>query len=251
MSDFAQRQREFAQYIRNPDEKPSSLDGIEQRRLAVYQQLIFNNLMNFTSSALPVAYSIMGDDWWCSAVRQFLIQHRCSSPYFNEIAGEFIGYLREQPSVVADGPDFLMELMHYEWVELALDNITEDTEQRRQQLGSDLVDGKPVVSSAAWLLSYEYPVHKISTDYQPTVEQKQATILLVFRKPDLTIGFRLLAPVFALLWQQLLDTDTRSGQQAIDNVAKQLNVPGDENFQRHASNALHELYDWGALLGAD
>ena len=47
-------------------------------------------------------------------MRQFLIHHRSQSPYFNEIAAEFLSFLRESDAVTTTEPDFLLELMHYE-----------------------------------------------------------------------------------------------------------------------------------------
>lgn len=248
MPSFRNTQQQFTAAIRNPAEH--DMADIEPRRMAVYRELIFNNLLGFTRSAFPVACSIMGDDWWQQAVRQFLIHHRSQSPYFNEIAAEFLSFLRESDSVNTAEPDCLLELMHYEWVELALDNIPQDTLAVRQQLNDDLLTGKPVLSDAAWLLSYEYPVHEISADNQPSVNDKKDTLILVYRKLDMSIGFRLMNPVFGLLWQQLQQKDISSGQDAIEQLAAQLGVTADENFQRHAQQALSELYEWGAILGA-
>ncbi|MGM0526699.1 MAG: DNA-binding domain-containing protein, partial [Pseudomonadota bacterium] len=252
--EFDRVQRAFTDYVRDPESNATGehhLAGIEPRRLEVYKDLLFNNLHSFTRTAFPVAYSIMGNEWWSQAVRVFLQEHRCHSPYFNEIAGEFLGFLRERQQPIGHPPDFLPELMHYEWVELALDNVPTDTNKLAATLSDDLVSGKPVISPAAWLLSYEYPVYEITVDNQPSPEQKKPTIVLVFRKPDLSIGFRLLTPVFAMLWQALLDTEIKSGKEAIAAVAKQLQVECNPQFVNHASDALTELMQWGAILGAE
>lgn len=248
MPSFRNIQQQFTAAVRNPSDHNTL--GIEPRRMSVYQELVFNNLINFTRSAFPVACSIMSSDWWQHAVRQFLIHHRSQSPYFNEIAAEFLSFLRESDAVTTTEPDFLLELMHYEWVELALDNIPQDTLAVRQQLSDDLVNGKPVLSDAAWLLSYEYPVHEISIEQQPTLQEKKDTLVLVYRKPDLSIGFRLMTPIFGLLWQQLQQKDISSGQDAIEQLAMQLGINADTSFHHHAQQALQELFEWGAILGA-
>lgn len=248
MPTFDQIQQQFTAAIRDPDN--NRMTGIEQRRMDVYRELIFNNVMNFTQSAFPVAHAIMPASWWQRAAQEFLLRHRSQSPYFNEIAAEFLAFLRESDAVNTREPDFLLELMHYEWVELAIDNIPRDTSLDQHELSGDLMKGKPVLSNAAWLLSYEYPVHEISPTNQPAPSGKRDTRLLVYRKPDLTVGFRLLNPVFALLWQQLQQRSTRSGQHAITELAAQLQIQPDPNFQQHAQQALDELYQCGAVLGA-
>ena len=248
MPTFDEIQRQFTAAIRDPARH--QIDAIETRRLDVYRRLIFNNVMSFTQSAFPVTCTIMSDDWWRSAVREFLIQHRSQTPYFNEIATEFLAFLRESEAIKTDQPDFLLELMHYEWAELVLDNIRQDTLAERQQLSGDLMTHKPVLSSAAWLLTYEYPVHEISLTNQPSKQDKRDTCILVYRKLDLSMGFRLLNPVFAMLWQQLQQPNIRSGYEVVSQLAKQLNIAADETFIQHAQQALYELYQCGAVLGA-
>lgn len=248
MPTFDDTQRQFTTAIRDP--RQSTVCGIDEQRMDVYRELIFNNIMNFTQSAFPVACSIMSDDWWRQSVREFLIRHRSRSPYFNEIAAEFLAFVRESRDLTIESPDFLLELMHYEWVELALDNVSQDTIAIRRQLDDDLINNKPVLSEAAWLLSYEYPVHEISRTNQPSLNDKKDTLVLVYRKLNLEIGFRLLNPVFALLWQHLQQTNITSGQQAITQLAERLNTTADQNFRHHARQALYELYQSGAILGA-
>lgn len=246
MPSFRDLQQQFTAAVRNPDQH--NMSGVEARRMAVYQELIFNNIVSFTQSAFPVALSIKGHAWWQTAVRSFLIHHRSQSPFFNEIAAEFLNFLRETDHVDSDSPAFLLELMHYEWVELALDNITQDTLAERKNLSADILNHIPVLSDAAWLLGYEYPVHRISEKYQP--EEKQETLLLVYRKLDLSIGFRLMNPVFAMLWQQLQQNPQQRGHAAITQLATHLGKEDDHSFQDHAQQALNALYGWGAILGA-
>lgn len=246
MPSFRELQQQFTAAVRDPEK--GNMPGIETRRMAVYQELIFNNIVNFTQSAFPVALSIKGEAWWQQAVRSFLIHHRSQSPFFNEIAAEFLNFLRETDRVDSTNPPFLLELMHYEWVELALDNITQDTLAERTRLSSDILNKIPVLSEAAWLLGYEYPVHRISNDYQP--EEKEQTLLLVYRNLDLSIGFRLMNPVFAMLWQQLQQHPEQTGHAAITQLAANLGRDDDDNFYHHAQQALDALYGWGAILGA-
>ena len=63
----------------------------------------------------------------------------------------------------------MLELAHYEWVELALDVSTLEIPSDVALTG-DALDEHPVVSPTAWRLSYQYPVHKIGPHYQPNAD---------------------------------------------------------------------------------
>ena len=52
-------------------------------------------------------------------MRKFVHRHPSESPYFLEISQEFLTFLSEQVHRVTSSlPEFLLELAHYEWVEL-------------------------------------------------------------------------------------------------------------------------------------
>jgi anaerobic glycerol-3-phosphate dehydrogenase len=59
-----------------------------------------------------------------------------------------------------------------------------------------------------------------------------------------------MTPIFGLLWQQLQQKDISSGQDAIEQLAMQLGINADTSFHHHAQQALQELFEWGAILGA-
>ena len=88
---FQQIQKKFMQHIRDP--KHHDFPEIEDRRLAIYRDLFFNNIEGFVSSAFPVLKSLYCEQSWLALVRQFFIQHDCKSPYFLQISEEFLNYL--------------------------------------------------------------------------------------------------------------------------------------------------------------
>ncbi|MDH4254937.1 MAG: DNA-binding domain-containing protein, partial [Gammaproteobacteria bacterium] len=50
---FQRRQYEFAAHIRDPDANPPPA-GIEDRRMAIYRELFYNNLLSLLGSTFPV-----------------------------------------------------------------------------------------------------------------------------------------------------------------------------------------------------
>ena len=110
----------MARYLRDPQGQPAP-EGVEERRLKIYRDLVYNNVEGFISGGFPVLRSLYRDEDWHQLVREFIDQHRCHTPYFLEISQEFLKFLMQRDESGPNDPPFLLELAHYEWVELALD----------------------------------------------------------------------------------------------------------------------------------
>lgn len=160
---FQQTQLQFAAHIRHPDINAAPID-IEDRRLKIYRDLFFNNIESFLASGFPILKSIVEPQRWLEIVRDFVHRHDSHSPYFLQISEEFLSYLQHELEAQPSDPTFMLELAHYEWVELALDvstlNIPDDI-----LLTGDMLARHPVVSPTAWRFTYRYPVHKLGPGY--------------------------------------------------------------------------------------
>ena len=162
---FIDTQYQFAQAIRDPDNNPAPVN-IEPRRMAIYQELFYNNIEGFITNGFPVLREITSDNAWDNMIRDFLIKHDCKSPLFHEISREFLAYLDNERDCEQD-PIFMKELAHYEWVELALSISDADIQPFQLELGQDSLSLKLVSSPVAWTFAYHYPVHLIGPDFLP------------------------------------------------------------------------------------
>tara|TARA_R110000822_G_scaffold92723_2_gene213794 strand:- start:7042 stop:7773 length:732 start_codon:yes stop_codon:yes gene_type:complete len=172
-------QRQFAARIRDP-EAVERLPGISPERMAIYEGLFFRNIEGFLASGFPVLRKLILDARWHSLVRSFIASHRCRSPYFLEISQEFIDWLQEGYAAEVGDPAFILELAHYERVELALD-IADVTLPMAGPARLDLLAQPAQWSALAWPLAYQWPVHQLGVDYQPAEPPSQPTCLLVWR----------------------------------------------------------------------
>lgn len=188
LSDFQRVQRQFAAHLRDPDRHPAP-PGVEPRRLRIYRELVFNNIAGFIRSGFPVLCDILGPARTDALVRDFMVRHRAESPYFLEISREFIAYLQNEYEPAVGDPDFLLELAHYEWLELALDVAEIDYPVAGVDPAGDLLSGRPLVSPLAWSLSYRYPVHRLGRAYRPDAPPAQPTFLVVYRNRDDEVRF--------------------------------------------------------------
>lgn len=185
---FQQTQIQFANHLRAPDSN-SAPKGIEERRLNVYRELFFNNVKGFVDQAFPVLRSLLDEEDWLEEVRSFWREHACESPYFVQISKSFLDYLAEERQPKADDFPFLLELAHYEWVELELSVRHHEQLESRilpEQVHSDLC---VQLSDLAWPLQYQYPVHHISSDYLPQEPSPHGVFLVVYRNEQGEVNF--------------------------------------------------------------
>lgn len=223
---FIRQQYAFAAHIRAPDSHPAP-DDIEDRRMAIYRELFYNNIESFLSNSFPVLRRLLADADWHALARDFYSRHRSHSPLFLEIPREFLNYLEQERGERPGDLPFLRELAHYEWVELAL-SVAEHTPAQHVDADGDLLRQLPLVSTLAWPLSYQYPVHRISPGFQPQQPGEQPTYLLVYRDADDEVGFLELNPVSARLFSLLQEGAVDSGREALELIAAELQHPQPE-----------------------
>ncbi len=221
---LARLQKQFAAHIRNPDEIAGPGD-VEDRRMAIYRELFFNNIQGFLSSNFPVIRKLYDDPDWLKLVREFFVHHQSQTPLFPELPREFLRYLQDERPGQAGDPPFLFELAHYEWVELALSLDAADFDDTAHDPDGDLLSGRPLVSPLAWPFSYRFPVHRIRPDFQPTEAPDNPTHLLVYRNREERVQFMELNAVSALLLHKLKGNENLTGLDCLNAIAEELDHP--------------------------
>jgi hypothetical protein len=213
------QQLAMARHLRNPDQVPGP-EGVEPRRLKIYQDLIYKNLEGFISGAFPVLRSLYADDGWRELVRKFMDGHRCHSPYFLEISQEFLQYLMEEHVTRECDPPFLAQLAHYEWVELALD-VSEEVHPEASYQG-DLRDAVLTLSPLAWSLRYAYPVHRIGPGFQ--AGEGEPCYLVVYRDRTDAVRFMELNEATARLLDLFRDNRVNPVSVLLEQLAGELGL---------------------------
>ena len=246
---LAQTQYNFAAHIRDP-QKNAAPEGIEDRRMAIYRDLFFNNIKGLLSGNFPVLKSLYDEQAWTSLCRDFYSEYRCHTPLFPQLPREFLQYLQDFRKNKATDAPFMLELAHYEWVELALALDEAEPENIEVHPGSDLLHDIPVLSPLAWPLSYQYPVHQISADFQPETAPEKPTHLLVWRQRDYQVKFMQLNEISLLLLQQMKEQPDRSGLELLTAVAGIINHPKPEVVVEGGKTLLADLQEKQVILGA-
>ncbi|HEY1141963.1 MAG TPA: putative DNA-binding domain-containing protein, partial [Lysobacter sp.] len=220
--------------------------GIEDRRLAIYRELLFNNIESLLSGNFPVIRTLLGAKRWAVLVRDFYRDHRSQTPLFPEIAREFLRYLESLPQL---DPPFLGELAHYEWVELALQISEATTADIAHDPEGDLLAGAPLVSPLAWPLAYRWPVHRLAPDHQPATPPEQPTLLLLRRAGDGSVRFSELSALAFRLLARFEEAPQLSGREQLHALAAEAGMAVDAAFMAQAANLLEQMRANGTLLG--
>ena len=239
-------QRTFAAHLRNPTLNPPPA-GVDPQRMGVYVRLLFNNVEDFLSGCFPVLRSILDNAQWRELVRQFYAEHACQSPYFREIPAEFVQWLTARQAEVRLMTQFpfLLELAHYEWVEVPL--LLDDTQVDWAAVNSDgdLLDEPLVLNPVMLLQSYQYPVQTIAPDTLPS--EPQPSHLLLLRNREGKVDFVVLNAVTAHLVQLLGETTT--AREALLQLAQALQHPDPEQLLGFGMTILQQLHTQQVILG--
>jgi hypothetical protein len=237
--DFKAKQLEFAAYIRDPVNNPAPAD-VKQQRIDMYRELFFNNINNFLTSNFPVLRAILDDAQWFEIAQDFYAKHECKSPYFSEIPEEFLDYLQNERANADDFP-FLLELAHYEWVEMALSISKEEYPDSSASNADNLLAQSLQLSALAWPLAYQYPVHKIAPSFLPREASGQPTFLVVYRDRDDEVKFLEITPMTYRLLEILQDQPDIIAEDCLKQVATELNHPNPEMIIAGGLQILKEL----------
>mgnify|MGYP006279756277 CR=1 FL=1 len=242
------QQERFTAHLRDPEHAPAPED-VEDRRMAIYRELFFRNISGLIARSFPVLRRLHDDRAWNALMRDFYARHRSQTPLFPEIPREFLHYLQEERDDDAGDPPYLLELAHYEWVELALDLDERDLDAIEADPDGDLLSGVPVLSPLAWPLAYRFPVHEIRPGHEPTEAPDHATHLLVYRNRADEVKFMRLNAVTARLMTLLKENPRQSGLDVLNAVTEALRHPRPEALRAAGAELLQDLARRDVILG--
>lgn len=245
MSDRLRAQQwALTRHLRDPRRQPAPA-GLDERRLQVYRDLLFNNLQALLAGSFPVLLQVLAAEEWNALCRRYFVEHRCASPLFTEVAAEFVQWLQ-----VLDRPPrpFLAELAHYEWVEQALQGL-DAAVLSSPATAIDAWTTPLQRSPLAWALAYQWPVQQLGRDCQPDAAPTQPTFLLARRQADGRIVFSQLS---VLAWQLLEQIETAapcSGQAHLHRLADQHGLQA-QALEAPGRALLAQLLDAGVIGAA-
>ena len=244
--DFKAKQLEFTAYIKDPFNNAIPAD-VKPQRMEMYRELFFNNVVGFLDSNFPVLKALHTEDQWFELTQDFFAKHSSESPYFSDIPEEFISYLQNERHNPDDYP-FMLELAHYEWVEMAL-SIAKETLPKvvTSKKAENLLPQQIQLSALAVSLAYQYPVHEISPDFLPLDVPAQASYLIVYRNREDAVNFiQTTAVTYRLL--QLVDGKSQSVQACLQQIATEMTLSNSESLIENGVEIIQNLIEKNILF---
>lgn len=242
MLGFQHYQAAFTAHIRNPSEqkKPAR---VNDKRMAIYREIVFNNFYSSVSACFPVLLDILGKRRFKNLIRRCFFAQQFTSPLFRELPKTFVDFLQSFDLEQNGLPAFTAQLAHYEWTELAISTM-ETQASPVENLKADLLEHPLTLNPAHMLVSYDFPVHLLSKKHQSATPIP--TFLLLFRNPSFEVKFIQLNPLtFELL--QCIQAEPLSGRQALLNIAEKMQHPQPETIVQFGQQILEDLSNQDAI----
>lgn len=238
---FQRFQEAFARRLRDPRQPRPA--GVPRNAMAVYEELLFNNITGFLDACFPVGRTLLGDPRWRRLNRAFYRDWPCQSPYFRDIPREFVRYLLagRTPRL----PRWFAELAHYEWAELAVDTVVTEPPPTAIDPAGDPMVRPAQVNPALMHLHYRYPVHRIGVAWRP--RREAPTHLVVYRDAGGVPRFMELNPPSSRLLE--LVAQGMDGNGASAHLARELQHPDRHQLTVATRRLLASWRADGILLG--
>lgn len=244
---LAALQKKFSDHIRDPENNPAP-DGIEDRRMAIYRRLFFNNLSSLFGKNFPIARKVVSDEQWRGMIRAFMISHRPTTPLFPDIGREFVRFLAEHPEHYEQWP-WLAEICHWQFLATSVRNDEAELAEVSADPQGNLLTEHPVVNPTLRLAQYRWPVHRIRAG-GPAVEPAQV-VLAIFRKPDDRVGRMQINAVTGRLIELLQENPGSSGQLCLERLAGEIGHANPAKIIEHGEGILESLLRQSAVLGTE
>jgi hypothetical protein len=221
----------FAAHLRDPASNPPPA-GLEDRRVQVYRELVYNNLEALLAGAFPVLRRTLDDAAWHALVRAFLRDWRAQTPLFPELPREFVRFCEQRAADGAGDPPWLPELAHYEWIEVALEYA--EAEPLAAEPDLDALASPLQVSPVAWPLAYAWPVHRIGPGFRPQAPPAEPTCLVVQRDAAGRVRFHEVGAVALHLLERI---GTHTGATGVEHLHALARAAGAEDGDAFAAQA--------------
>lgn len=249
--EFQKYQHQFVEYLRNPLQQPESLP----QRSKIYAKLLYSKIQGSLDNCFPISCQLLGATRWKQLIQLFIRDHRCQSPLYREIPDEFVDFLINEQTQISL-PKFIVELVHYEWIELVLETEKPSQSTEFIPVQKELLAVIPVLNPVLHLLHYHYPVQKITPsdpywiNWDTSVEPyPQETIILAgIRDCDDNVQFIELNAVTTRLIE-LIQEQVRTGEQALLVLAAEMNYNNHESILPFGSEILKQLEEQHIIVG--
>ncbi|MFZ5467560.1 MAG: DNA-binding domain-containing protein [Pseudomonadota bacterium] len=221
-------QRAFAAHLRAPSRHPLP-EGVDPRGAAIYRRLLLGNTERMLGAVYPRARRLLGKARWDELLTGFLAGADCPSPFYRDVPGAFLDWLRPRHGAL---PAWLVPLLEHDWARFSL-GLAPDAAWQVP------LPGHAALNPVSRLCSHTFAVHRDDGPPEPG-----ETHLLLFRGADDLVRIVELTPASLGLLQQLANGKTLQAASAAQ--APELGLTAAAIAAR-ALPLLHDLERIGAI----
>lgn len=243
MLEFQKRQQAFSQRIRHGT-AAAYPENIPSQRMQVYQDNFFAGINEILSNCFPILHTILVPSLWRRLVADFYANYPLETPLFYEIPATFLSYL-VQAADKSTTPTFLIELAHYEWMELAIEYM-QGTAPILNTETIDFENSLLTTSELAEVVAYHFPVHQICKHFMPILPGPSPTYLCIYRNADDEVKFIELNVASTRLLQQLKQRQ-QSGTEVMTAIAQEIQQTDINAFIEENRKIVTELLSIGVI----
>lgn len=226
---LAQTQQEFVQAIR--EKNPA---GYDSRRLNVYVRLVRNNTFGFIEKCFTETPAHLSPQNWDKAKEDFVKNGKAHSPYFQDIAGEFLQFC--QQNKIFDNA--ILALMQFEF-----DQLQAEVSTFQVPAQFDITEDSLMKCSEVCFIK-EYPVDFLSMEFSQILEQPSQTI--IWRNAQFEVYYQMLTELDHFLLTLLQERSY--SLQELKASLKALSI--DETTLEFLQQIWHKWIELGVIIPA-
>jgi len=145
--------------------------GSLARRIAVHRNNVQASLADVLATAFPVVKRIIGDEFFASFIRRYIVTHPPRVPQLSEYGHDLPAYIASSGQLKT--LPYLADVARLEWARgeayFAADADPLPVERLGTMSAEHLADAQLVLHPATRIITSAYPVHRIWTVNQPDV----------------------------------------------------------------------------------
>ncbi|QGM80616.1 DNA-binding domain-containing protein [Otariodibacter oris] len=202
---LAEIQQTLVNTVRTKTVVPEFEDKVQ--RLKVYMRLVRNNTFGFVDRCFTETQKHFSEDDWLQIKERFVQEGKAQSPYFQDIAGEFLLFCQNEKCV----DDNLLHLMDFEYTQLlaevSMDNVAKTGEWNE----------KTIMQLSPIVYLKEYPVDFLSHHFAEFIDNSHQVV--IWRDSQFDVYYHSLSELDYWLLSYLKEQPD-SLNQVIDNLAE-------------------------------
>ena len=194
-----QYQSDLANYCRTGNS--SLIPGANKANIKQYKHICFYIVAEMLEATYPLTQTLLKGKEWSTLIKEFIKNYPCSSPQVWYMPKEFYQYLSSISHPILLKYPYLLELLWFEWLELAL-YMMEDTPATYIAVGNIETD-ELILNPEIHFQHFHYPVHlkKAKTIQEGDIGNYY---LVIHRKPDTSeVLFTDVSQAFKLMLEML------------------------------------------------